>query len=45
MVQQKPFVEVGIQLISQHVYKLKISLYETGFVPKKLIFWALGGYH
>ena len=45
MVQQKPLAEVGSQLISQHVYKLKISLYETGFAPKKTIFWALGGYH
>jgi len=28
----------------RHAYKLKISLHEAGFVPKKSIFWALSGY-
>lgn len=28
----------------RHAYKLKISLHEAGFVPKKSIFWALNGY-
>jgi hypothetical protein len=28
----------------RHAYKLKISLHEAGFVPKKSIFWAFYDY-